>query len=336
MSGNEPEEQRAPTGGDGQEAEGHDPASPQEAEHAVCSLCGADDPRLLYTRRDERLRVDERVYGVVICRRCGLGYLDPVPSREALRRYYPDGYFARRGQPGRGSRRYKLQAGYVREFAPGRLLEIGCAAGAFLRIMRDQGWKTVGVDTSEKAGNPYGLDLRYGEFLEMPFDPGSFDLITAWDVFEHLYDPKAYFRRAAGLLAEGGALVVAVPNLRWPGSRWGQREDVPRHLHFFTSATLSRMAAAAGLKTTRVLGDFSMKRNRSAGWLRVPLYARRGLTYREYRADRKRPFLDRLRARPGLTLLCGLLSPLEDLLANRLLLAATGRAPELVGYFAKS
>jgi hypothetical protein len=65
-------------------------------EHAACNLCGADDAKLLYRQRDERLRVDDIEWNLVQCRRCGLGYLDPRPTREEVAAYYPESYFADR------------------------------------------------------------------------------------------------------------------------------------------------------------------------------------------------------------------------------------------------
>jgi 2-polyprenyl-3-methyl-5-hydroxy-6-metoxy-1,4-benzoquinol methylase len=217
-------------------------------EYVSCNLCGADDARLLYKARDHRLRIDDRVWNVVKCRRCSLGYLNPRPTAAESGSYYPEAYFCPRAEM---SGRYELEAGYV-PGAPGDLLDIGAARGDFMAVMRDRGWRVSGIEPSTN-GNPHGLDIRRQRFPEdCDLEPESFDVVTAWAVFEHLHNPLSAFRRAASLIRPGGCLIVQVPNLRSINARYARLEDIPRHLYFFSPATLARYATLSGLLVDQI------------------------------------------------------------------------------------
>jgi SAM-dependent methyltransferase len=113
--------------------------------------------------------------------------------------------------------------------------------------MRERGWRVTGIEPSTDE-NPYGLDIRQERFPEeCELGPQSFDVVTAWAVFEHLHDPRSAFRRAADLLRPGGRLILQVPNLRSINTRYARLEDIPRHLYFFSPRTIRRYATSSGL-----------------------------------------------------------------------------------------
>ena len=86
--------------------------------------------------------------------------------------------------------------------------------------------------------------------MTAPFPPGSFDLVTAFHVLEHVPDPVAMLRRMLAWLAPGGLAVVEVPNAGGAGARLFGRAwsglDLPRHLWHFSPATLGVAVERAG------------------------------------------------------------------------------------------
>jgi SAM-dependent methyltransferase len=260
-------------------------------EHVRCNLCGSDDVKPLYSLRDYRFRVDDRLWNVVECRRCGLGYVDPRPTPDEIGMYYPAAYHGRRGSM---TKRYERQAAYV-QGTGGNLLDIGAARGDFLAHMRALNWNVVGIEPAE-AENAHDLPVlrqRFPEECDLP--EASFDVITAWAVFEHLHDPASAFEKCRQLLRPGGRLVVQVPNLRSVNSRYARLEDVPRHLYFFSPKTLRVFAQRSGLAlrkihhTTNLYGGSSGR-----GVLRLALVRATGGTtddfFALYRSSRRERF----------------------------------------------
>jgi SAM-dependent methyltransferase len=217
-------------------------------ERVACNLCGASDTRTLYIRKDYRFWVDDADWPVVQCRDCGLGYLNPRPTRAEIDRYYPASYFTNRSN----EERYERQAAYLAG-PPGWLLDIGAAGGDFLAVMKKRGWEVEGVEPFAQADNPYGIDIHHLSFPnECGLSDQRFDAITAWAVFEHLHDPAKAFSECARLLRSGGRLVIEVPNLQSLRGRLAPMEDVPRHLYFFSPTTLGAYADKSGLRLETV------------------------------------------------------------------------------------
>jgi SAM-dependent methyltransferase len=114
--------------------------------------------------------------------------------------------------------------------------------------MKARGWEVEGIEVSPNASAITDFPVYRSEFSSFPVDEPRYDAVTAWGVLEHVHDPMAYFRKAARVLKPGGRFVFLVPNFASLSSRSLFREDVPRHLYFFTAETLRRYAETAGLR----------------------------------------------------------------------------------------
>jgi SAM-dependent methyltransferase len=275
-------------------------ATSPDIESTVCNLCGSGDSEELYRCKDYRFRIDDREWPVVRCRRCGLAFLNPRPTREGVGKYYPPQFFEGRSREALATR-YLVQAEYLHGLEPGRLLDVGCANGDWMQLMAERGWSVAGIEPSRNAQNPHGLDVRHGTFPEAAdFTPASFDAITAWAVFEHLHDPLAAFRKASDLLRPGGRLIALVTNINSLFSRYSYREDVPRHLYFFSEASLTRYAEAASMRLVSVSHDTRLYGGAGRGTLSVQLWRRLGRSIDEYFTHRRTPIVERLKAKPVL------------------------------------
>jgi len=153
----------------------------------------------------------------------------------------------------------------------GRLLDYGCAAGYFLQVARDDGWQIAGVELSAtmaaQAQQTLGIPIA-SDLAQLPPEP--FNVVTLWEVIEHLPRPMPELRRLFDRLQPGGAVMLSTPNNgHWQATRepeaWvGFRP--PSHLLFFTSATLAEALRRAGFERISVRGVSPLPR--LPGWLR--------------------------------------------------------------------
>lgn len=224
-------------------------------EQVACNCCGADDTEPLFTGADP---LTGDTFAVVRCRRCDLGYVNPRPTAEQMKRYYPQTYYGQR-HPFLADVMMSLRARKLRRHqADGTLLDIGCGRGDFILNCRRRGWEVAGVEQSHspvmalKAS--LGIEVYEPEHLEaIPAE--RFDVVTLWHVFEHLRDPAATLRQIRRTLRPGGMVLIEVPNFGgWQGRLGGPvwfHLDVPRHLYHFDKASLAKLLERQRLKPLR-------------------------------------------------------------------------------------
>ncbi|MDQ7063158.1 MAG: class I SAM-dependent methyltransferase [candidate division KSB1 bacterium] len=208
------------------------------------------------------------------CRRCSLVYLNPRPAEHISHRFYEDAYlpFVSSREDERVSLLERLYAAarrwnlrwkrrQIESLHPqkGRLLDVGCGTGEFLREMVQHGWQGKGVERDRQAVqfaiHRYRLKVYAGLVEDLPDVNEAFDVITLWHVLEHLYAPHKALQKIRDLLRPQGTLVIAVPNVesmdaRFYGERWVAL-DVPRHLQHFSLKTLRHLCEMHGLQLVR-------------------------------------------------------------------------------------
>ena len=127
-----------------------------------------------------------------------------------------------------------------------RILDVGCGTGANLKMLAAHG-RAEGVDISTQAiefCRERGLDsVKLGAAEQLPYDDGSFDLVTALDVIEHLDDDVAGLREMRRVLRRKGRLLVFVPAFMF---LWGVQDEVSNHRRRYTLPGLLRAVEAAG------------------------------------------------------------------------------------------
>jgi len=238
-------------------------------ETTPCPLCDHADHTLLYNTRD-RLCGLPGEFHLVRCDRCSLVYLSPRPAPEDIGEYYPkeyDPFMLQRLDDMPLSLRLSVRYGLrkrcrlVRRNRPGgRLLDVGCATGQFLAEMAGYpGWEVAGVEPSESAADfarrAYGIPVHQGDLASARFPNSAFDVVTLWDVFEHLYDPLAILAEVRRILAPDGVLILRTPSLdSWDarvfGPYWAGL-DSPRHIAIFSRLTAARVLGEAGFNLQR-------------------------------------------------------------------------------------
>lgn len=145
---------------------------------------------------------------------------------------------------------------------PGRILDVGCATGRFLTALQKRGWTVSGLElnpeVAQRARQELGLDVRVGTLESAKFSESSFDLVTMWDVLEHVCSPMRTMREVQRILRPGGWFVFRVPNpeslgARLFGARWAGW-DQPRHIWLPTRAAFAGALPKVSLRLQRISG----------------------------------------------------------------------------------
>jgi 2-polyprenyl-3-methyl-5-hydroxy-6-metoxy-1,4-benzoquinol methylase len=228
-------------------------------EYVPCNLCGRDTTRLLYVKQGMATR--ER-FRIVQCRNCSLVYVNPRPSRSAVADLYDRVYFEQRF-PGEDPARIRLGRVLARGLQsvlppdarePLKWLDVGGGKGSVARGARELGFIVSLVDISAVAvstARELGIESYRGEPTDCYFDGKSYDVITALEVLEHCYDPKALICRIYELLRPGGVFFFTTGNadgIRLRRTRWAYFKEIPYHVYFYSSQTMDRYLRSAGFR----------------------------------------------------------------------------------------
>lgn len=223
--------------------------------------CPACDGRLDVVR-DAADFVFHKTFRLVRCVDCGLVTVDPVPGDDEFAAYYADNFY---GQPSSTSGAalrffYGRREAIVRRHQKNlrTILDVGCGDGGFLAHMATAGVDVTGFEPSAAGAARARLRIGSGSRVHDKLEDvaGTFDVVTAWHVLEHVAEPRPFLARLRALVAPGGVLVLAVPNFasfeaRVSGDAWFHL-DVPRHLHHFSPRSLRSLVERGGFDVVDV------------------------------------------------------------------------------------
>jgi 2-polyprenyl-3-methyl-5-hydroxy-6-metoxy-1,4-benzoquinol methylase/rubredoxin len=224
-------------------------------EGRVCPNCA---------RKEHVLKFYVSPFRVVECSNCSLVYLHNPPSEDILYEGYHD-----IEPPDPAQYRENSTTGSLRElFAinqqrikvlkalrpDGRLLDVGCGRGYFLKTAGENGYRPYGIDISETAvqyaKESFGVEAVKQDAHELLLSDQRFDVITAWHVLEHFLDPLKVLNMFRQLLTKDGICFIEVPNLKslkfiLLRDKWQGGNHPLYHRTFFTGKTLRRMLVDA-------------------------------------------------------------------------------------------
>jgi 2-polyprenyl-3-methyl-5-hydroxy-6-metoxy-1,4-benzoquinol methylase len=207
-------------------------------------------------------------YRIVECDACGLVYTLPRLDPVAIEAMYQDDYWESSSAKDFGysdyladaelyKRTFRMRSAVVtrRKQPPARILDVGCAAGFALEVFLGKGYDVHGIELSsrmaQEATRRVGEGrIHHGTLEAGIHEPGSFDVLTMWDVIEHVEDPVALLRTARAYLKPDGILVLETQNVaslfaRLLGIRW-QHYKFQEHLYHFNPVTIVELLRQSG------------------------------------------------------------------------------------------
>lgn len=255
-----------------------------EYEYVNCNICGKDTSYLLFRGKDREFGLGGE-FTWVKCQNCGLVYLNPRPTMQAILQYYPETYTPHTytGNAGeRGGYRKKsffkklirpIYDVYLHFLVPkdlwslddlpiGKVIDIGCGGGAYLNMLRHKGWEAFGVDIHPKAisiARRLGLNVFEGQICQSDFISNFFDVVVMKNSLEHMHSPLHTLKEVYRVLKDDGILIIETPNIASLEARlfrtfWHEL-DTPRHLYLFTPATLKILMSKAGFDVVKTAYD---------------------------------------------------------------------------------
>ena len=230
--------------------------------YVACDHCGCEVTKSVHN-----------VSRLVQCIECGLIFVNPRPAFDDLAPQYEQAYF-HCAHPTFGgyedyegdrndvlktfARRIASLAALLPAAKP-KALDVGCATGIFLEAATQAGWDVEGIDISSYAvsqAREKGMRARVGELSAAHYPDATFDVVTLWDIIEHVTEPSSVLAECERILKPGGLLAISTPDAGSPPANllrgnWLGFRSIDEHLYFFSRASLAAMLVKANLEVVR-------------------------------------------------------------------------------------
>lgn len=191
--------------------------NPEVCQKVPCPLCGEE-------RFEEVYQKESFTYGR--CPKCSFFYINPRPIPSVLERYCRESRAGKFFQEKiiaptiqtRANRIFMPRLAWLNQIYPskGKLLDIGCSLGIFLDLARQDGWEPFGIEfspTAIVACKEKSIMVSPHPIERSEFPKNAFNVITLWEVLEHVSSPRDVIVACYQHLKPGGKLIVTVPNI---------------------------------------------------------------------------------------------------------------------------
>lgn len=237
----------------------------------VCLACGFSN--------SERY-CSSRSYHYVKCTHCGLVFLKKFPSPKELDKIYSyhgvEGVskanivlhasskipILRKLMHLQGSLINKGRADSVSKFTPrGKVLDVGCGPGTFLKEMKTRGWDVYGTEMGDKlveqARKSFGKTRIFkGGVEKAGIGEKKFDVVTLWHVLEHIPNTQEALLKIKRIIKRRGYLVIEVPHAQSLSFSWLRHNwtllMAPQHLHIWSRDALYHILQSHGFKIVKI------------------------------------------------------------------------------------
>lgn len=220
-----------------------------------CNNCGSKNFRLL-TRTRNVGTSGKRTLNIVVCRACGLCYLNPQPTQEMYAEYYRT--YGRKSRSRESLIKEKQhQKEYIDLFSThlnksSKILDVGCGKAILINFLKEKGYKNLfgielSLDEIRFAKETFGLDIEYSAIED--YKEKDFDLAILVALVEHYKDPRASLVAVREVLKDGGLIFISTPNVKEMILRKGISGYFKFvHTYYFSMSILKSIVQQAGFE----------------------------------------------------------------------------------------
>lgn len=247
-----------------------------------CIICNRENNKIL-GKRD--------YFRIIKCNDCGLIFTYPIPDETKILKGYSSGKIIKSSLLEKSNEygeiifpQWKIKENYqifkeIHKYKKtGRMLDAGCLWGLFLSIAQNYGWDCYGVEPYKKAATyareKHGLNVFQGNTRKAGYPDNYFDVITTFDVLEHVVNPIDELREINRIIKSSGLLCIGTPNVdgfypkcqkfyrKIGGATWDYLNP-PFHFYGFNKENLVKLVGKAGFRVIRIDTFSSLKMNDS-------------------------------------------------------------------------
>jgi 2-polyprenyl-3-methyl-5-hydroxy-6-metoxy-1,4-benzoquinol methylase len=194
------------------------------------------------------------------CSQCGLIFSQLIPTIDELDKVYSK-YSRANSISSITIKRYEeLLEEFEKYRKTGKILDVGAGDGHFLEVAKMAGWDVYGTEYDDRAialCKQKGIKTFQGKLSLNDYEENFFDVVTSFEVIEHINNPNEDLGIINKILRKGGVLYITTPNFngisrRYQRERWTEL-CYPEHLTYYSAKTLSNLVNAHGFRTLRNL-----------------------------------------------------------------------------------
>jgi 2-polyprenyl-3-methyl-5-hydroxy-6-metoxy-1,4-benzoquinol methylase len=217
--------------------------------HSNCIICSSANVKSLKGYYEQ--------HQLIKCQSCGLVFMERIPSKEELEKHYGRySYGSERSISEATIKSYnKLLDEFEKYRSNNRILDVGCGRGWFLIEARKRGWEVYGTEYSETAValcEKESIKMEEGALKKELFSNEYFDVITSFEVIEHINNPNEEINNIHSFLRRGGLFYCTTPNFNSIMRHFlKEKYDVigyPEHLTYYSKRTLNTLLRKHGFK----------------------------------------------------------------------------------------